>query len=235
MNESLKKLLILQERDRKILKLTRESKDLPARIADIKEQLRDAQEALEEARDDQMRKTSSVKQIELDVESRNEHIRKLRTQQYEIKTNEGYRAIDHEIVTLRKLIRGLEDQELTLLEDIEKLNAIVELREAKLAEREAHVKDDLDMLDERMSKIGGKIDKLKVDRDELMNGIEKSWLSRYTRIIQNRKDFALVPVEDATNCGGCHMQIPPQLVHDARKGNSMVPCSYCGRLLYWNG
>jgi predicted nucleic acid-binding Zn-ribbon protein len=37
------------------------------------------------------------------------------------------------------------------------------------------------------------------------------------------------------NCGGCHLNLPPQVVHNAKTGGSLTSCDYCGRILYFPG
>jgi uncharacterized protein len=72
---------------------------------------------------------------------------------------------------------------------------------------------------------------LRTRREAAAAGIQnRSWLQAYERIF-TRKDAALVPVEDGV-CGGCHMTLPPSVVHQARRRNAAVACVYCGRLLY---
>ena len=72
---------------------------------------------------------------------------------------------------------------------------------------------------------------LRVQRPELVDSVDAAWLSRYERILQHRGDFAVVGIERGV-CMGCHMQLPPQLVHDARKQDTLTTCSFCGRILF---
>jgi hypothetical protein len=33
-------------------------------------------------------------------------------------------------------------------------------------------------------------------------------------------------------CGGCQLQLPPQLVAEVRRGDELMDCSYCHRILF---
>jgi len=57
-------------------------------------------------------------------------------------------------------------------------------------------------------------------------------LAKYTRILKNKRDFAVVLVESGGHCGGCHMKLPPQVIHDARNPQKIVGCNFCGRIVY---
>ena len=54
----------------------------------------------------------------------------------------------------------------------------------------------------------------------------------FTAQLRSKGDVAIVPVQHG-NCGGCHLQIPPQLIHNAKRGTELTSCDYCGRILYW--
>jgi predicted nucleic acid-binding Zn-ribbon protein len=78
------------------------------------------------------------------------------------------------------------------------------------------------------------IEKLKAERVTLAASVDESYLSRYERIMRHRQDVAVVPVQHG-NCGGCHLQLPPQVAHQAKRSEEMVTCEQCGRILYWSG
>ena len=86
----------------------------------------------------------------------------------------------------------------------------------------------------RESAMKVEIEKLKAERTALSAGVDESALRRYERIMAHRQDVAIVPLQHG-NCGGCHLQMPPQVVHQAKRNDEMVTCEQCGRILYWSG
>lgn len=231
---TLEKLLVLQDRDRKLRQLLQETRDIPARKLLIESRLRANREAFEAAEENVKKNTASTKALELEIESVKDTVKKYRHQQGQIKNNDQYRALEREIREQMGRIRELEEREIKLMEEAESLKVTVAERQQALKIDEDSVQVDIKALDERMQNIEAEVEEARKNREGMTEGIDESWLSRYTRIFNNKGDYALVPVDNGT-CGGCHMKVPPQLVQDAKRGDKMVSCTYCGRLLYWAG
>ncbi|HMO05661.1 MAG TPA: C4-type zinc ribbon domain-containing protein [Kiritimatiellia bacterium] len=229
---TLEKLLVLQDRDRKLRQLLQETRDIPARKQLIESRLKANRDALHLAQENLKKNLASIKSVELEIESVKDTIKKYRGQQGQIKSNDQYRALEREIREQLGRVRELEEREIVLMEETETLKKVVTEREGALQQDDSAVQGDLKVLDERLANLQGEIEQARKNREGLTDGIDDSWLSRYSRIFNNKGDYALVPVENGT-CGGCHMKVPPQLVQDAKRGDAMVSCSYCGRLLYW--
>lgn len=230
---TIEKILDLQERDRRLRQLSQELTDIPARKQLVETRLQQHRDAVKQAQDALNHNLSATKQIELDVDSRQARIRKFLDEQTKVKNNDQYRALDQEIRGLRKQIREIEEREIKLMEEAEGLKArVTELKES-LEREEKGVGTDTGMLDERLAQIREEQGALQTKRDEMAKDIDEDWLSRYERIFRNKGDYALVPIENNSACGGCHMRLPPQTIQDVKKATGMVSCSYCGRLLYW--
>lgn len=228
---TMEKLLVLQDRDRKIRSLEQECVDIPARKRLIDQRLQNHRQAVEQAHDDLKKNAAATKDVELEIDSRKQKILKLREQQGQIKTNQEYRAIENEVGALQLQIRDIEEREIVLMEAAEALKARMADAEQVLKREQSFVETDMKALDTRLANIQGEIDVVKADREKILPDIDVDWLARYQRIFANKGDAAIVPVEGGS-CGGCHMRLPPQQVHLARRGTEMVPCSFCGRLLF---
>ena len=232
MSSQVEKLLVLQDRDRKIVQLTRESEDIPARKKLIETRLSEHRQALTDAQNELKARQASAKNIDVEIESQKQRILKLREQQGNIRTNEEYRAIEREVASIHQQIKDLEDKEIALMEEAESMRGKVNELDQALKREEELVKSDWAAQDTRLKSLGSELEKLKQDRATLTPEIDPSWLSRYDRTFKHTGDFALVPIENGS-CGGCHMKLPPQVAQDVKKGNNMIFCSFCGRILYW--
>lgn len=229
---TIEKLLVLQDRDRKIKQLTKESDDIPARRKLSETRLQEHKAALQAAHDDLKKNAAAIKGVELEIETLRQRILKLREQQVQIKTNEEYRAIEREVAGVEKQIRDFEDREMTLMEETEGLRANAGRMEQRLKQEDFVVQSDRDALEERLKGIQAEILRLKGERDGLCKDVDADWLARYERVFRHTGDFALVPIESAS-CGGCHMKLPPQVTQDVKKNLSLISCTFCGRILYW--
>lgn len=227
----LDKLLILQDRDSGIRRMMRELQDIPRRKAEVEKRLEEHRLALKAAKDGLAQQQSNNKQFELEIASRRERIGKLRGQQLTLRTNDDFRTMEGEIKTVEVEISKIEDQEIGLMDVIAAAQTAIREKEQSLREEEALVRRDQAAMEERAARMQGELSALKTERAGLAEAIDRTWLARYERIFENKKDVALVSIDHGV-CSGCHMKLPPQVYHDAQKENAMVFCNYCGRMLY---
>ena len=220
---TIEKLLVVQDRDRRIRQLAKESEDIPARQKLSEERLKEHKESLHAAQELLKKNSAAIKWVELDIDTAKQRILKLREQQASIKTNEQYRARNIEVAGVEKQIRELEDREIVLMEDTEGLRANVSHLDQRLKQEDEIVSSDRGQLDERLSAIQQEIQRLRDERATLIADIDPDWLSRYDRTFKHHPDYAMVPV-DQTACGGCHMKLPPQVIQNVKKHQSMVCC-----------
>jgi predicted nucleic acid-binding Zn-ribbon protein len=210
----------------------RELRDIPQRKEMIAGRLEEHRRELEKAREDFKRHGLQIKELDGEVEAVRQKINRFRGQQLTVKTNDEYRALESEIQAAEGKIRDLEDRELVLMEEAEELKGAVAARERELEPEAEAVREEQGRLDERASEIERETEELSGRRDELAGDIDRDLLQRYERILDHTGDYAVVSVENGS-CGGCHMRLPPQAVHNARRGESVTSCSYCGRILYY--
>ena len=226
----IQKLLTLQEHDLRIREMKGELEDIPARKARESERLEVHRESVKQAGQRVEEKQAEVKAVELEIASRREKITKLRQQQYELKTNKEFKAMEEEILLVEKEIRDLEDKELLLMEETEKIKMDVVEKKKAVEKEEALISDEVKALDERVKAVEQELARVEEERKGAASGIDSVWMDRYQNII-DRKDIAVVELTDGI-CGGCHMKLPPSVGHDTKKQSEPVSCPYCLRLLY---
>lgn len=229
--KKMEELLALQNGDSKLVKLQREARDIPKRKALIDARLNGLRSELDVLNEEMLQKKAAVGQIEGEIESIKERVTKYRQQQFQIKSNDEYRALEKEIFESNKQVGGLEEREIQALDEVEAIKVRVAAKQEELDRDQAAVQDDLIMMDQRAAKLTKRLTKLIEARKELMKSVDPNWLRRYERILKHVGDAALVPIENGA-CGGCHMTVPPQLVRDAIKEDSLTFCGFCGRILY---
>lgn len=232
MSHPLESIVAVQKKDRRLLKLMRGIRDIPQRKSDIEAQLAGSVKKLETALDSRKHTEASLKEQELEVESLKERITKYKNQQMEATTNDQYRAFVKEIGTVEREISELEDKEIILMEALEKGKAIETECEEKLNVERAGIADELAELDDRSAGLTEQLEKIKADRARVAEQCDQSILQKYSRIMNNKRDFAVVMVEPGGHCGGCHMKLPPQVTNDARNPTKIVACNFCGRIVY---
>jgi len=225
----IEKLLTLQEIDSRIREIERELKDIPERQERERLRLEEHQAEVVQAEEALHAKQAQLKELELEVDAEQEKITKLRQQQVEIKTNKEFKALESEISGHQAQIKGIEDGELGMMEEVDALQRALQEKRQALKEEEAAVEGDVAAWSTRSSELQSQVEAKRAERGSAVEGIDREWLACYERIF-SRKDKALVPLEDGF-CGGCHMQQPPYVVHDTKKRTKIVLCGTCGRML----
>ena len=119
MLEAIEKLLILQDRDRKIRRLQAELANIEPERQTLKIKFTTAQTQLDHGKQRIKQIESERKQLELEVEGKQQQIAKYANQQLQTRKNEEYRALAHEIETCKADINRIEDREIGLMEQAE--------------------------------------------------------------------------------------------------------------------
>ncbi len=230
----IEKLLVIQDRDKRLIQLEQQLQRMPIERAEIEERAKAAAIRMEELKAKVKHTESERKQLENEVSSKRTQIDKWRSQQVQTKKNEEYQALAHEVENAEKEIFKIEDKELDLMDRSEKIAAEIKAEQQVLNDVNAQAQRQTETIGKRETAMKEEIEKIKAERAALCASVDESFLSRYERIMSHRKDVAIVPLQHG-NCGGCHLQLPPQVVHQAKRSAELVTCDQCGRILYWSG
>jgi uncharacterized protein len=232
MLEVIEKLLILQDRDRKIRRARAELSSIDPQRQAMKSKGAGAQAALDSARQRGKEIETKRKQLELEVEARKGRIEKYGQQQFQTRKNDEYQALAKEIETCKAEIVKIEDEEIGLMEQAEQAARQVEAASKALKEVQTVVNNEVRQLDESENNLQKELGELESNRSELAAGVDESALNRYERIMKSRGDSVIVGIEHGV-CGGCHMKIPAQVIVHCRAQQEVTSCTNCGRILYY--
>lgn len=159
-------------------------------------------------------------------------ISKYNDQSRDVKTNEQYKAIMHEIETVRGQIGQVEEKILLAMEDAENQEKLVREEEKAVAARKGE-------FDARRAALARERDAIQAERtvaaagrDEVLKGIPQDALEIYQRIAKPRGGVGLARARDE-RCSGCNVRIRPQVFADVRKNNQIIQCETCKRILYF--
>lgn len=225
-------LLQVQEKERELLKLEGEKAALPKELEGAKAAVRAAEEEVRRLREELKALQVRKKDLELESEEKNEAIAKYQKQQFEVKTNVEYQALQKEIVNRQVEKSRIEDRTLEVMLVIEEHEGRIREGEAAVKAKGAELVEEEKKVAAEGAKITARIAVVAAKRDALLPAIDATVLRKYQRIFKNKKDTAVVPLKDYV-CGGCHMHLPPQITHLVHKGDELVICESCSRILYW--
>ena len=233
MFEVIEKLLILQDRDRKIGRVKEELAHIEPERQSLKAKAAAAQTQLEQAKLRIMHIESSRKDLELEVETKKQMIVRYANQQFQTRKNEEYRALAHEIEMCKEAIFKIEDQEIELMEQTEAGQKEVLRATQTVKEARKLMDEQVAQLDAREQNLQKELAELETNREALASAVDESTRSRYERLVRSKGENVVVGVQHGV-CGGCHMKLPPQLTVTCQAEKELVSCSNCGRILYYS-
>jgi predicted nucleic acid-binding Zn-ribbon protein len=232
MLEVIEKLLILQDRDSKIMQLQEElSRIGPDRKA-IQARLAGASAGLEAAKHRAKQLESERKKLELEVDAKKQLIERYSLQQFQTKKNEEYRALAHEIELCKEGIVKLDDQQIEIMEKMEAEQRLVARAAIENAEAKKTADSRIADLDKTEANLKKELEGLQSNRSELASAVEESARARYERLLKQRGQTVIVGIQHGV-CGGCHMQLSRSVLVNCQGGKEIVTCTNCGRILYY--
>jgi predicted nucleic acid-binding Zn-ribbon protein len=231
MNSDLKQLIRLQSIDTSIQELRGRIDKFPGISKALDEKLRSAQAGLESAKERTKSNQANRKKLEADIIAMEAKISKYREQMLSVKTNEEYRALQHEIEHAQKAIRKVEDDILNLMQEAETIQAEIKTAEARLKEDQQMVHVERAALEEENKRDVSALDGYLTERKEIEASVSSDLIPRYDRVRKHRGGLAVGPARDYV-CELCQVRIRPQVFHEIRKNDRIIACDACQRILY---
>jgi hypothetical protein len=223
----------LQAIDLRIHDLQKEIAALPKHISEIERKLSSHERRLEMDRAALSANQKDRKRLEGDILIADAKISKLKNQTLEAKTNEQYRAFQQEIEYCEKEIRSYEDKILELMGASEPLEKNVKAAEAALKEERKQVDAEKAEAERRTAADRKIAAELLQQRNEALAGMSKPAASNYERIRKARAGIAVSEAVDG-RCAQCHISLRPQFMQELKRGEKIMFCESCARILYWN-
>ncbi len=223
----------LQSLDQRIVVLQREVSSLPKHIASIEKALEAHLRRLEADRSALTANQRERKRLEDDIKANDQKISKLRDQSLQAKTNEQYKAFQHEVEFCEKEIRKFEDRILELMGESEPLEQNVKKAEAALAEEKRVVEAEKQQARERTAEDQKQLALLQAERKEVAGRTPPQVYRSYEHIRKKWNGVVLAEVIDG-RCKACYISLRPQFLQDLRRGDEVLFCESCGRFLYYN-
>jgi predicted nucleic acid-binding Zn-ribbon protein len=222
----------LQEIDNRLADLTREITALPKHIAEIEKKLVSHERKLEADRAALTANQKERKKCEGDIQTQDQKISKLKDQMLLAKTNEQYRAFQNEIDFCQTEIRKMEDRILELMSESEPLDKNVKAAEGALKTEKTQVEAEKQETRARTATDEKASAELQLERASIVPQIQNATYQVYERARKGRKGIAVAEAMDG-RCNACHMTLRPQFSQDLKKGDKIMACESCQRILYY--
>ena len=229
--DTLKKLVALQMLDAQLFEYRRELRENPAKLYELKAKFDKKKARLQQLETKAKEVELTKKTKELDLKVKDEAIAKADGALMTLKTNKEYQAKLFEIENLKADKSVIENEVLKFMEEVETNAKEIENEKGVVAAEEKAYLAEKEKVDQANAQVQLKVDGLGGERKQATEGIDRETLAIYQRIVENRDGLALVPIV-GNACGGCFMNVPPQVVNKIKMYDEIVRCEICARLLY---
>ncbi|AAD18665.1 hypothetical protein CpB0546 [Chlamydia pneumoniae TW-183] len=232
MHDALLSILAIQELDIKMIRLMRVKKEHQKELAKVQSLKSDIRRKVQEKELEMENLKTQIRDGENRIQEISEQINKLENQQAAVKKMDEFNALTQEMTTANKERRSLEHQLSDLMdkqaggEDL-----IVSLKESLASTENSSSVIEKEIF-ESIKKINEEGKALLEQRTELKHATNPELLSIYERLLNNKKDRVVVPIENRV-CSGCHIVLTPQHENLVRKKDRLIFCEHCSRILYW--
>lgn len=230
MLEAIRQLLVLQDLDQQILAIREELKIYAPQLEHLKQKVQERRERIDTLSHSGASSLKERRRIEAEIADKESLIQKYQRQQMEVKTNREYQALTTEIGNIRTEIEVLEDQVLALLtQEDEKKHELEQCKE-DLKRIEAETSRERQRIETIIEERRARLDQLRKDRKIGITQLSPDVRNIYDRLVTRFPGSVVVHVVNGS-CGGCYMQLLPQLLVEVHQGREIKRCSRCMRVL----
>ena len=228
----IEKLLIVQHRDSELLKIQQDLARLPTEQKAVEAAIEKEQASIEATRQSLLEKELKRKEMDTELKSKESALIRFRTQQSEVKKNEEYQALTHEIERTEAEISQLEEREIELMLEIDSLKEQFKAEEVEIKGRIEAQRKEIDLLTERQTVLQASLSDAEAKVSEAREGVETLYLEQYDRVRKTVKRPPYVAEVKAHKCNGCHLRVSNDVARAVLNAGEPHFCDQCARMVY---
>ncbi len=232
MKEEMSHLICLQDCDNKIGHIMSRKNEGPLKIKRLEDELGVIEKRHQEELDRFEALQKSGRDIDRETQDLDVKIEKSNIRLSNIKSNKEYKAVLKEIEDLKKAKFQREEKSLQVMEEIEVLRKKCQDNDKEVAERRKKLDEEKKEALIELKALDDELRLFEKKRDLLSQTVEQELLKKYLLLKERKQGQAISPVSQAV-CQVCHMRIPPQMYNELIRGDSLLRCTNCGRIIYW--
>ena len=233
MHSAIPHLIELQRVDHSIAAVRAEIDAFPKRVREADTKLNGARAAVAQAKEGLVNSQKERKKFELDVQQWKDRAKKYRDQSGAVKTNEAYKALQHEITNAEEEVAKAEDAQLEVMMAGEEAERRVKHAEANLKEDETAVTKERKEIEALQAEKKKKLESLLAERERALAPIPEELRELYARIAKRHHGTGVAEARDG-QCRGCGMRVLPHILQELRRdpNEEIYRCESCGLILY---
>mgnify|MGYP001547219477 CR=1 FL=1 len=233
LESALVNVLKLQEADTRRQQLETQLRQAPLELANLEKLIADEKAAFEAKRKAIQELEVQRKDIDNRLKSAEAQVLKFKMQQAEVRKNDEYQALSHQIETADGEVSALETEELQQMMKMDEANAQMRTAEVETKRRLAELAGQMTHVRETEAQCQANLATQTGAVEEAAALVTTVWRRAYdTAKSRAKRPPFVVPILDH-RCGGCHLRMSNDVAEAARHGGKPVQCDNCGRVVYW--
>jgi len=232
LEEKMKILIALQNCDIRMRDIQIKEKEGPRKIQRLKEKLAGVEDQLEEEASRLEEYTRERRQAEQEIEDIESRLKKSDTKLSNIKSNKEYQAALKEIDDLKKEKSVFEDKVINIMEQVEALEAKYATSRKQIEETRQQFELDHNEILKILKALNRDLDKIEKERKQFSQAVDPDLLKKYDSLRTHRGGIGVSPVIKGV-CQTCRLGIPPQEFNELLRGDKLMTCPNCTRIIYW--
>jgi len=226
-------LIELQKNDLEMKEIKMKNEKLPEKIAELDTEFQSFEDQVGEERRRFEELNVMHREKEESLKRGIESLKKTKNRLLEIKTNKEYHAMLKEIETVEGKNSEIEDGTIYILEEIDVVREGLKSKEEELNAYRLKYEKARSEIEQAINSIDSELLACQKKIDDVRGKIDKDLVKKYEIIKEKRNDLAVVSVWNGV-CGGCHMNIPPQMYNELQKFEDLILCPNCNRIIHWS-
>ena len=234
MRPEISRLVDLQALDLRLSELRAKLTAIPVQLAAVEKAVADSRQQVTAAKEALTSSLKERKNYEMDVDSWKEKAKKYRDQSFAVKTNDAYKALQHEIQHAETQVAQAEDRLLERMVSGEEFERQVKAAERAVISVEAETKAEKQKIEAERAVLEAEATAKQKERKEIVAGIPESLLTTYSQVAERRHGIAMAAIRDEA-CTQCGVRIRPHVFQELRRPDSqeIFQCETCNRILYY--
>jgi predicted nucleic acid-binding Zn-ribbon protein len=229
MFDAFQRLGELQACDDELWAREQEHSALPARRTALAAEREALAAALVQARETLQLAEATQRRVESELQDQEALRGRLESQQFQVKTNDAYTALLHEIERAQRTISECETRLLEGMDAIESARAVCASAEVAGRESAARLDAEGKTLDAREQQLDAELVRLRAERQRVIAASDPKLIEQYEKIATRRRP-ATVRIR-GTLCLGCRVDIPPQQCIEIQRCERIITCGNCQRIV----
>lgn len=223
-------LVTIAKLDAELNAFRTEASQLPEKIAKTEAEIKAIEKSMADADAHLESMTKEKRGLEQKIQDNGEKLKKLKIQLMEVKKNEEYQAMLHEISHMEKAIDESEERLLMIMDELDQQGLQTGDFKKKKGEAKQALCAEKVALEHRLDQVKKDLARLDAEKPKILLELDPQIRKRYDRLLAKLHDFAVTHIADEI-CHGCHSRIPPQGAMEVRRNDQIIACQACGRIL----